>query len=976
MTTPEPIASQALAAEVSKKVRERGLVVWLDADNHYGAFTDALATGALGFSYPVVAFRGSYLELMLALEPYGNDTQPDYLLVHLPGLNQESLRETPVYELAAAGTRFERNLGSLVRDAGVGLATPADIEAFVKAPGLTLAAADTWLATRTAEPREGLALLLESLGLEDAVMALLNLDRRFDAYFSEDAEPLLSFLEKGLGLDEAWRRFRFGDNAPSLRKDAAAALVASWLMAIEFVHDLKEAPVTPALQALSSLGAFAKPARKLVARFRRELPDVYEELENGLQMLFAAERTSHHADALGSIDTFRFEELTIRAKALEALREGAWDRAHAYAVDRTPESSFWVQRSPALQRVWEMVRLATEAGRGFARTRDALATCRSLEEATTRYADTLAEVDRAHRVFEQRAHASIAPDLEDYDALLDARAAVRKDHRAWTDGINRGFHALCREHGPLPDRSLRQRAVYEDVVQRSFEGGVRTAFFMVDALRFEMAQAFAVRLRAEKYQVHLAPRLAELPTDTSVGMNALAPVESAGRLTAVVKNGAVAGFRRKDFAVCDPAARVKAIGARSLGEAPVDLELEAFQDMSLTQLKRRLAGKTSLVVVRSRELDTAGEHNLHLGTFDQTLALLGTAISLLLQAGIERVVIASDHGFLLQDSTTKNVPFGVSKRVPERRHALLDQPSGMADVLEVRLSKLDYDVEQDLYLVLAADTSLWKTRDDVAPFVHGGNSLQERVIPVLQVERPVARGRTTSRYEVVARPEASHLGRQRLRVAVRLQNRETATLGFLAPKQVTLALRVHNRPDLALTLLGAEPPAELAAGRILVQPNRGEALVEFEMLGAFDEKVRVEVFHPDAIEEVVPKMVEGFFDVGRTRRAPRPSERPPASAESSAPVAAPAAAPERAAPPVVVPPSASWMEMVTDEGYRKVLQIIEQRRSINEEELQTVLGTPMRVRAFARNFDRLVLLLPFGVAVVTVNGMKAYARKD
>jgi hypothetical protein len=41
-----------------------------------------------------------------------------------------------------------------------------------------------------------------------------------------------------------------------------------------------------------------------------------------------------------------------------------------------------------------------------------------------------------------------------------------------------------------------------------------------------------------------------------------------------------------------------------------------------------------------------------------------------------------------------------------------------------------------------------------------------------------------------------------------------------------------------------------------------------------------------------------------------------------------------------------------------------------------VLGSPRRVRAFAREFDRLVLLLPFGVEVLTVNGMKAYGRRD
>jgi hypothetical protein len=41
-----------------------------------------------------------------------------------------------------------------------------------------------------------------------------------------------------------------------------------------------------------------------------------------------------------------------------------------------------------------------------------------------------------------------------------------------------------------------------------------------------------------------------------------------------------------------------------------------------------------------------------------------------------------------------------------------------------------------------------------------------------------------------------------------------------------------------------------------------------------------------------------------------------------------------------------------------------------------VLGSPRRVRAFARHFDELVRLLPFEVEIRVVNGMKVYARKD
>ena len=59
-----------------------------------------------------------------------------------------------------------------------------------------------------------------------------------------------------------------------------------------------------------------------------------------------------------------------------------------------------------------------------------------------------------------------------------------------------------------------------------------------------------------------------------------------------------------------------------------------------------------------------------------------------------------------------------------------------------------------------------------------------------------------------------------------------------------------------------------------------------------------------------------------------------------------------------------------------MLEIVAERRTINEAELQQVLGSPMRVRAFARSYDKLVVLLPFEVEVRTVNGMKAYVRKD
>ena len=115
------VASQALAAEVTRKVRERGIVVWIDAERQFSGLVDALAEGGCDFGYKVARFRGSYLELMLALEDLKDDVYPDKVLVHLAGLNKETVKETPALELYKAGSVFEKSLGRVVRDAAVGV---------------------------------------------------------------------------------------------------------------------------------------------------------------------------------------------------------------------------------------------------------------------------------------------------------------------------------------------------------------------------------------------------------------------------------------------------------------------------------------------------------------------------------------------------------------------------------------------------------------------------------------------------------------------------------------------------------------------------------------------------------------------------------------------------------------------------------------------------------------------------------------
>ena len=101
MTTAFRPVSETLEADLRDWVRRQGIVVWLDLDNHYGGFVERLMelreSGHL--PYDVRSFRGSHLELMLALEPLAGGVDMTQLVIHLPGFTEETVRSTPMLEL-------------------------------------------------------------------------------------------------------------------------------------------------------------------------------------------------------------------------------------------------------------------------------------------------------------------------------------------------------------------------------------------------------------------------------------------------------------------------------------------------------------------------------------------------------------------------------------------------------------------------------------------------------------------------------------------------------------------------------------------------------------------------------------------------------------------------------------------------------------------------------------------------------------
>lgn len=945
---PGPITS-ALEAELREKIQKAHLVVWLDAAGHYTAFADDLLRRHRegDFPYPVVAFRGSFLEAMIALEPHGSSVERPHLLVHVPGYNSRSIRKTPLLDIYKTGTGFEKALDTLIREVVTGVVPPEEIERFLASPERSLAGAEQWLAEQTAGGGEGFARTLEAIDISHLVAQLVGRGGREARPDEDEMQALRAHLLRQVGLDEAWTQAILGGRSARNRDELGLALGA-WLLCTEYVHDLARPPHMKELDRLRGLSKqLVERCGELTRRLREQHADLYERLADEVQALIPEERDAIAPEDLGRIDTFRFEEAKVLEGALAALQREQWDQAAGFAAARDGERSFWLGRDPMRRHAWSIAGEAARLGEALASAPAPLQGARSLADAVERYARAGAPVDRAHRGFEQTWQRLRDPRVPHLEALKEIRRRMQRLYRGWADRLARDFTVACVQHGFLPEPSLQQRTLFEQVVAPCLAGGEKVAYFVIDAFRYEMAAGLVEEMQGPGTAVELAARLAELPTVTAVGMNALAPVASGGRLSPALEGGSFGGFKTGEFTVRAPEDRARAMAERS-GAHVITLKLSEICEAEAGALRRKI-GPAKLLLVHSQEIDEAGEVGLGIRTFEGTLRDIKAAWHHLLAAGVKQFVLTADHGFLLQDETTQEHVYG-TKRDPDRRHVLADEPRREAGAAYVALDELGYEKAPG-YLIFREDTTVYATGKSGATFVHGGNSPEERIIPVLTVRRRSEAGAGTSAYAVEARAERDLAGMRCLRLRVLVASQ--LSLGFAAAREIELELRVPERPDVQIKIKDVREPGALRNGRIVAKVGEAWTDVYFSLEGPADDKVQVEVHHPLGVEQVAPCTPETLFAVdGR-----------------AGPAAPAAAAPGKAAAP-------GWLASLPGEAIGRVFLHLEEHGAVTEEELCAMLGSPRAARRFAADFDELAQRVPFRARVEQAGSGKRYVKEQ
>ena len=492
----------------------------------------------------------------------------------------------------------------------------------------------------------------------------------------------------------------------------------------EFVFDLPEA-LPSALTDIPQAPASARPVIEGLCedlrndrRTRGAYIDKAEEIEQELSLPSCCQELKN----LGKRDTFPFEERTFLSNAISAYLSEDIDTVRAVLAQH--ERSVWTGKGESRAQ-WDLVRSALDLSLACdGLDRQLTSHSQDLERLLAFYTGSLREADRLHREFEQAVSDFEWQDVQNLMGPIKQQA--RKTYGKLVERIQLLFTRHLQTTGwPLP-AYLSNADVFDRIVAPKLQqNGRRVAYFMIDALRFELGVALEQQL-AKDGAVQLQPALAALPSVTSVGMASLLP--GAGQQLRLVNADGVMVPMLGEQPVNTVAQRMEVFRKR-YGQRFAEGRLEDY-----VSNKFDFGQDIDLLVLRAVEIDSRFENQPDTAPAEITNALrrIRMAVHKLIKRGFHEVIIATDHGFFMNthagagDVCAK--PVGNWIAVHDRC-ALGD---GVTDAHHFGMSAEKLGIRGD-FSKLAGPLSLAAYRNGLL-YYHGGVSLQECVLPVITMQ--------------------------------------------------------------------------------------------------------------------------------------------------------------------------------------------------------------------------------------------------
>ena len=805
-----------LSAILLPHLKTGGTVVWYDPRREFEPFLAELLQGPLtvdqlvpiqvgGFPAHALLFGQSYFATKLTAEFLVSGEQGEPLVVYLPGETWDQ-KGSLLMELELAGRRWDpqlkREARRCLQKAGYG---EGSIDELLKTE--TLGYADL-VAVLAEQGGSGQVNLLRAVFDQEDSEALLA------AWLADPSKDAAIQAKAAVGELEKLVTHRLGAPFTTESLTKARAKVVRYILVNEFLADWQGEPIA----ALAQEGRAPKKeeldrTHKVAARLRRAHAEAYAALADEVEQALNLAKLGLDPAKLGRTDTFRFEERALFHHCAELLVGEHYPAAEILATERL--GSTWVTTARAAQ--WDVCRRLAVLGQ---RLQDAELGRKGLKEDPQAwvawYVDgprPAAQADQAFRELE----ATVAT-LEDDPEATKAYGVLRQRYVAFVQATTTGFTKVLQQKDWQVPGVLHQTRVFAEEVQPR---AGKTAFFLMDAMRYEMGLSLAARLAERVDDLRLTPVLAALPTITTVGMAALMPGASQG-FEVVFEDGKV-GARVDSAFLPNLAARKQHLKERV--PTSEDVDLGTVLEDSVEKLVAKL-GSASLLVVRSQEMDAVGESGFIPLARRVMEGLLTTdlvkAVQKLQKAGITQFVICADHGhqFARTKADDMKLELPTGQIVEPHRRCLIGLGLPVAPgTFKATAAELGY--RSELEFLFPAGAGVFKTGGDLA-FHHGGPSLQELIVPLLtfRAKASLERAAETNQVRLTWVPEA--ITNRIFSVKVELQ------AGLFAGACKVLPVLLAGERVVAETLATKDAVLDSVTHQVALEPGK-EAEIYFQL---------------------------------------------------------------------------------------------------------------------------------------------------
>lgn len=300
-------------------------------------------------------------------------------------------------------------------------------------------------------------------------------------------------------------------------------------------------------------------------------------------------------------------------------------------------------------------------------------------------------------------------------------AAADRFYTKYLDAVGQAFYTTFRDAAQWPPSGCPS---VSDLTSELFSSNAaRKAILVVDALRFDLAAA----LRASLGEGELSGYLANVPSETWVGMTSLLPtpdvhleIKGGKPVLASPAAGGDLSYRAYRWKLLE-AAGASHLGVDSKGNRKDEIH-------HLQELAEKPASLPQMLVLFDRGVDELGhganyEVILH---FEELIATLGRAVRKLKSWGYSEIHVVTDHGFVLLNANANIQPLELNKS----QLVLSAARWGITDAgQKLPVASVPFPLDPNWQVALPPGL---RSFAEPGRFFHGGATLQEVVIPHLK----------------------------------------------------------------------------------------------------------------------------------------------------------------------------------------------------------------------------------------------------